>query len=100
MKEEEERRVAARVSILEGLVGRLREGHQLSDKEIDRELEMVGLKERPSVAPTTEAADDDVESLQEAGTVSWKAMLLGRKRSKLGVKEQEEKAEQEWAESE
>lgn len=101
LKEEEEHRVAARVSILVGLVSRLRAGDALTDAEIDRELEMVGLKERPALQSMAAGAEGaDVESLQEAGNVSWKEMLLGRKRSKLGEKEQEEKAEQEWAESE
>ena len=56
---------------------------------MEKELEMVGLRERREVGST-------VQVLAEEEEVSWAAAILGRRRRKVDEGEEERKALQEW----
>jgi hypothetical protein len=82
----------AQISVLEGLIRRLgAEPATITEEEVQRELEMVGLRERPGVKEGGLEQD-----LREAGNVGWREVLLGRKRVKRSEEEQEKAAEDEW----
>lgn len=106
LKEEESARRNAQISVLEGLVNRYRAalgmktGTELDNQEVawpdeaevERELQMVGLRER------NHARDGAAESsdFQEGRDVGWKEVLFGRKRAKLTEEEEEKAAAKEW----
>lgn len=106
LKKEECDRRDAQISVLEGLVNRYRAalgvktGTELDNQEVawpdeaevERELEMVGLRERTHLPD----ADSEVSDFQEARSVGWKEVLFGRKRVKLTEEEEEKAAEKEW----
>ena len=78
----------AQVKVLERLMARVRDGEELSDMDIRRELEMAGLRER---VLTREAEGRVVElELEEARRVSWREALFGRKKRKQTAAEQEQ----------
>ncbi len=79
----------AQVSVLEGLVKRAQRG-ELGEDEAQRELEMVGLRERSG------QGDAEIPE-RDALDVSWWEVLLGRQRGRKTVEEQEEAARAEWA---
>jgi len=104
-------RAYAQESVLRGLQARFEAGEVVSDAEIRRELEMVGLRER------TIATAHLQEELGELRAVGWWEVLLGRKRgnkveeevegrgdAEVGAERNEEKEEQqvvqEWTQSE
>ncbi|KAJ9101977.1 hypothetical protein QFC20_005126 [Naganishia adeliensis] len=106
LKKEECARRDAQISVLEGLVNRYRAaagiktGTELDDQdvtwpdeaEVERELEMVGLRERTHLPD----ADSETSDFQEARTVGWKEVMFGRKRVKLTEEEEAKAAEKEW----
>ncbi|KAJ9107475.1 hypothetical protein QFC21_000928 [Naganishia friedmannii] len=106
LKEEDDARRNAQISVLEGLVDRYRAalgiktGTELDDQEVtwpdeaevERELQMVGLRERKH-AP--DGVTDSTE-FQEGRDVGWREVLFGRKRAKLSEEEQEKAAAKEW----
>lgn len=82
----------AQISVLEGLIERFKKGERVGGDEIQRELEMVGLRERLLTKPEE----------GEGGDVGWVKALFGRR----GVKDDqsaedkeriEEEAVEEWA---
>jgi hypothetical protein len=89
-------RCNAQISVLETLLARAREGQLLGEEDVQRELELVGLRER------TKLTMADGEDLKVGMDISWREALLGRKkgRTKETAEEAEEKAVQEWADSE
>lgn len=97
-------RAYAQESVLRGIRDRLEAGEDLSDAEIRRELEMVGLRER-TLATAHLAAE-----LGELRNVGWWEVMLGRKRGEAveeaieGEVKSEEKSEEEaveqWSKSE
>ena len=88
--EEELGRSKAQISVLEGLVRRL-QAAEVDDDEVQRELEMVGLRRREVTAELG-------EEMKEGGYVGWKEALLGRKGKDRAVDEEE--AVREWVEGE
>jgi hypothetical protein len=64
-------RAAAQESVLRGLMARFDAGEDISDLEIRRELEMVGLRER-----TAATADVEVAEMRD---VSWWEVVRGRR---------------------
>lgn len=106
LKKEETARKEAQISVLEGLVNRYRAakgiktGTELDEQvvywpdeaEVQRELEMVGLRERKHIPGT----DEGVDGFEEARSVGWKEVLFGRKRVKLTEEEEAQAAEKEW----
>ncbi|WOO81232.1 uncharacterized protein LOC62_03G004756 [Vanrija pseudolonga] len=72
--EEEQARAGAQESVLTGLADRFRAGEDVSDEDIRRELEMVGLRERTAL---TLPLEDDVTELRD---VSWFEVFLGRRK--------------------
>ena len=88
--EEELGRSKAQISVLEGLVRRL-QAAEVDDDEVQRELEMVGLRRREVTAELG-------EEMKEGGYVGWKEALLGRKGKDRAVDEEE--VVREWVEGE
>ncbi|KAL7419318.1 hypothetical protein Q5752_006156 [Cryptotrichosporon argae] len=78
-------RAHAQVSVLEGLVARATGEPGMSDDDVQRELEMVGLRQRRA---------DAEEELGELRDVGWKEVLLGRRRAHVDVNDDE--AVKEW----
>lgn len=62
------------------------------EAEVERELEMVGLRERTHLPD----ADSETSDFQEARSVGWKEVMFGRKRAKLTEEEETKAAEKEW----
>jgi hypothetical protein len=81
----------ARVSVLEGLMQRTRDGEVLREEEVQRELEMVGLRERTVL---TRHVEDELA----IADVGWWEVIFGKKRQR-NVEEEEKKAIDEWAQS-
>jgi hypothetical protein len=79
----------AQISVLSGLISRLKKRENVSNDEIQRELEMVGLRER---VLTTEEI--------EAGDVGWFKAIFGRRGVQEDVEEVEEDAVAAWAKGE
>jgi hypothetical protein len=79
----------AQISVLSGLITRLKKRENVSNDEIQRELEMVGLRER---VLTTEEI--------EAGDVGWFKAIFGRRGVQEDVEEVEEDAVAAWAKGE
>ncbi len=86
--DEQMERKNAQISVLEGLIRRLRQQGTVDEIEMNRELEMVGLRKRKE--------GDVDEDMREAGNVGWREVLLGRKRVKRSEEEQEKVAADEW----
>lgn len=97
-------RSQGRESVLRRLIERFQNGEVVSDKEIRRELEMVGLRERTSLTA------DVTEELAELREVSWLEVFLGRKKGQeledksLARREEkgeitEDQAVEEWTKS-
>ena len=70
-------------------MARVRKGDDMTDMEIRRHLEMVGLRERKLTQPEERFVP------VEAG-VSWKEALTGRQRDGVSQENEEEKAIAEW----
>ncbi|WWD17366.1 hypothetical protein CI109_101807 [Kwoniella shandongensis] len=85
----------AQISVLSDLVEKLARGDDAEDDTVQRELEMVGLRERTAL---TRTVDDE---LRDTADVRWYEVLFGKKRSvSLSAeedREKEEKAIEEWA---
>lgn len=110
LKEEDSARRNAQISVLEGLVNRYRAasgiktGTELDyqevawpdEAEVERELQMVGLRERKH-APDGSTGSSE---FQEGRDVGWREVLFGRKRTKLSEEEQEKAAAKEWRDGE
>ena len=106
LKKEEGARRDAQISVLEGLINRYRAAAGIKtgtdldqqevpwpdEAEVERELEMVGLRER--IHPADE--NSELSDFKEARSVGWKEVLFGRKRAKLTKEEEEQAAEKEW----
>lgn len=84
-------KVNAKVTVLEGLIGRIRNGERVGDDEVQRELEMVGLRERRL---TTEEEGE----VSEGGDVGWMEAIFGRKKRRK--EDEDERAVEEWAKGE
>lgn len=100
---EDAAKASAQSSVLEGLISRLRQGERVPPDEIDRELEMVGLKERTVLSAVGAARTTQDEerpggeaeaALAESGQVGWRETIFGRKRRRPEV--DEERAEEAW----
>lgn len=83
----------AQISVLESLIRRVRDGSVLSDDDVRRELEMVGLRERTTLTETEE------ERLERTKDVTWREALFGRKSDRTPEQE-ENRAVEEWSNSE
>ncbi|KAK8864336.1 hypothetical protein IAR55_001583 [Kwoniella newhampshirensis] len=85
----------AQVSVLSDLVEKLARGEDVDDDTVQRELEMVGLRERTAL---TRGMDGE---LRDTADVKWLEVLFGKKRSVTVSaeedKEKEEKTIEEWA---
>ena len=79
----------AQISVLQGLVDRVRLGEDVSDSELRRELEMVGLRERMQVHG---------EVVGELKDLSWREVILGRRRDDKASDDEE--AVREWVKGE
>lgn len=98
--EAQDARCAAQESVVLGLIARFEAGEVVSDTEIRRELEMVGLRAR-----TMASAGFEVEEMRE---VSWWEVIRGRReqrakrveRERVGEEGGEEAAVEEWSKSE
>lgn len=104
---EELSRKEAQLTVLENLVERYKTAAGASgdesrtivdEEEVDRELRMVGLRER--LKPTNTGTEEGVERLEEefveGRTIGWKEVFFGRKSTKLSEEEQESAAKAEW----
>lgn len=60
------------------LQGRVRRGEQIGDEELQRELELIGLREKQVMMGSSELRAPDA---------SWKQVLLGQKKNKKKAKE-------------
>jgi hypothetical protein len=118
---EELSRMEAKVSVLEGLVGRFKvgpgEGTEGSDRvippndeEVERELQMVGLRQRtkPDQHHSDATTDGNLTGASsrlpsaeyvQGKSIGWKEVFFGRK-NRLTTEEQEEEGRREWQESE
>lgn len=97
----------AQVTVLENIVDKyqtaLKRGSAVDESEIERELQMVGLRERPTRSPIdTSNEGSNMEGLEEefveGRTITWKEVFFGRKAGKLSEEEQEDAAKAEWQE--
>jgi hypothetical protein len=79
----------AQISVLSGLISRLKKRENVSNDEIQRELEMVGLRERV-------LTKDEIEG----GDVGWFKAIFGRRGVQEDVEEVEEDAVAAWAKGE
>jgi hypothetical protein len=87
----------AQLSVLESLVGKYRMAHEqgtrMDETEVERELQMVGLRERTSL---TEGEEEFMENRK----ITWKEIFFGgSSRAKLTEDEQEDVARKEWQQS-
>ena len=80
----------AKESLLQSLIERTRRGEVLSNDDVQRELELVGLRER------TWLTQRDEKEMVRASDVSWKEALLGRTRRRSDA-EEEKDAMDTWA---
>jgi hypothetical protein len=65
-------KVNAKVTVLEGLIGRIKNGEKVGDDEVQRELEMVGLRERRLTM-------EEEGEVSEGGDVGWMEAIFGWK---------------------
>jgi hypothetical protein len=79
----------AQISVLSGLISRLKKRENVSNDEIQRELEMVGLRERVLTKEEIEGGD-----------VGWFKAIFGRRGVQEDVEEVEEDAVAAWARGE
>jgi hypothetical protein len=104
---EELSRKEAQLTVLENLVERYKNAAGASgdeprglvdEEEVDRELRMVGLRER--LKPTGTGTEEGMERLEEefveGRTIGWKEVFFGRRSTKLSEEEQESAAKAEW----
>ena len=85
----------AQISVMESLVERVKAGQIVSDDQVRKEMEMVGLRERTAL---TEGLAGAMERTKD---VSWGEALLGRKAKPLeGEEAIDMDKEMDWAESE
>ncbi|WVW83879.1 hypothetical protein I302_105901 [Kwoniella bestiolae CBS 10118] len=63
----------AKITVLSDLVERLRNGQVVGEEEVQRELEMVGLRERRVLV-------GEEERLEDTKNVGWSEVLFGKKR--------------------
>ncbi|WVQ72542.1 hypothetical protein IAR50_002099 [Cryptococcus sp. DSM 104548] len=83
-------RQQAKISVLSDLIERIRHGEDVGEDEMQREMEMVGLRERTAL---TLGLDKE---LKEAENVGWREVLLGKAQTEE-QEAREEKAIEEWA---
>jgi len=100
---EEMARTNAQMTVLENLVDKykaaMEEGRPVDEQEVERELQMVGLRERARpVRPVVEGMEDLEDEFVEGKTITWKEVFFGRKAAKLTEEEQEDVAKAEWQE--
>lgn len=85
----------AQISVMESLVERVKRGEVISDDEVRKEMEMVGLRERTAL---TEGLAGAMERTKD---VTWGEALLGRKVKPVeGEAEVDQNKEIDWAEGE
>jgi hypothetical protein len=97
----------AQMTVLENIIGKYKRSMELStpmdEDEVERELQMVGLRERTRPDLLSRTGKDGmenplVEEFIEGRSVTWKEVLFGRKTAKLTEEEQEDVAKAEWQE--
>lgn len=88
---EEENAAKAQISVLESLIERERQGANLTNEEIRRELEMVGLREKTHLT----ADSEERRGWKGGNTVSWGEALFGR-RHQRSEEEEEKRANEDW----
>lgn len=91
---EELGRCEAKESVLESMIARVRQGEELEDREIRRDMEMVGLRER------TALTQSEADEMRDTADVTWIETLFGRKRRRRDPAAEEKAAVDEWVESE
>ncbi|KAK4687577.1 hypothetical protein P7C73_g2544, partial [Tremellales sp. Uapishka_1] len=75
------------MSVLQGLIARYQRGEKVQESEVQRELEMVGLRER-------EVGTREVPTINVAEDVGWRDVIFGKRRKK----EEAKTAREEWDE--
>jgi hypothetical protein len=99
----------AQMTVLENIIDKYKQSMETSVPidvdEVERELQMVGLRERtrPDLLSRTGKDGEEnplVEEFIEGRSVTWKEVLFGRKTAKLTEEEQENVAKAEWQEGE
>ncbi|OWZ58956.1 hypothetical protein C351_00247 [Cryptococcus neoformans c8] len=83
-------RQQAKVTVLSDLIARLQRGETVDEEEMQRELEMVGLRERTSA---TLALDKEMRIV---GDVGWRDVLFGKKERTAEDDAKEERIIEEW----
>ncbi|WVF71425.1 hypothetical protein IAT40_006229 [Kwoniella sp. CBS 6097] len=86
-KEELDKR-QAQITVLSDLIQQYQNGEKVDLREMQRSLEMVGLRER------TDLTKDLDEEMRDTADVGWVEVLFGKKRVK--VDDKEEKTLEEW----
>ncbi len=100
----------AQISVLQGLINRFQNGELVSEEETQRELEMVGLRERTILSSGISSGDGqgiDIndgnvrvgEEFKELRDVGWFEVIFGQKRRK-SAEEEERQAQEEWTKGE
>lgn len=85
----------AQISVMESLVERVKRGEVISDDEVRKEMEMVGLRERTALTEGLKGAMDRTKD------VTWGEALLGRKAKPVeGEEAVDDNKEVDWAEGE
>ncbi|KIR55734.1 hypothetical protein I315_01611 [Cryptococcus gattii Ru294] len=84
-------RQQAKITVLSDLIAKLQRGETVSEEEMQRELEMVGLRKRTSA---TLALDKEMRIV---GDVGWKDMLFGKRERTAEDEAKEERVIEEWA---
>lgn len=93
----------AQISVLKGLIERskLRGEGELGETEMNRELEMVGLRERTILSrgiPRDEMEGKGVPEFEELRDVGWREVIFGQRRK--ATEKDEKKEVEEWAKGE
>ncbi|WWC89348.1 uncharacterized protein L201_004270 [Kwoniella dendrophila CBS 6074] len=70
----------AKITVLTEIIENLQNGIQINENDIQRELEMVGLRERTVLSDGSNRRDQDVE--EDTSNVGWTEVLFGKKRVK------------------
>jgi hypothetical protein len=78
--------VNAKITVLDSLIKRTQAGEVLDDEQVQRELEMVGLKERKRSSEVEGAEREIVKD------VTWKEALFGRKRQRGDLLDKDQQA--------
>lgn len=87
-------RQQAKVTVLSDLIARLQRGETVDEEEMQRELEMVGLRERTSA---TLALDKEMRIV---GDVGWRDVLFGKRERTAEDDAKGERIIEEWTSGE